>query len=600
MFRSTAFAIFRTLPKAQAPALFVRMASSAAAIAPIVSAGQELKMNGHKKRPFEGKNLFKSKFKKRKGNQDPTKFTGSHDEVLLEDVRSLLSELSVERKSSPAPESSETPQSLDLPSLYSELDLTVKSLSSTGDGLAVSSDLNHVYIVPFTVPGDSVRAKVYKQNRHHGYSLTHLVSVITAGDQRDDSLISCKYFGTCSGCQFQMLSYNDQLAHKRRIVEKAYRNFSGLPAELVPNVGDTIGSPLQFGYRTKLTPHFDAPPGSKRSDGRKGIKRSFEEVPPIGFMKKGTMETLDIEDCPIGTEAVRLGMKRERRRVGKELDKYHKGATILLRENTNRILRTDLATAETTQEVAKEEDAVSETRGDWTYLKNCVTDSNARTLEYIDDFQFANPAGAFFQNNNSILPTFTQYIRDHILPPEPYNGPPITNLIDAYSGSGLFTITLSQMFKRSIGIDISPSSIEFAKQNARSNNLAESHADFMAADAAKLFEKVTSPASETVVVIDPPRKGCDENFLGQLLKYSPSRVVYVSCNVHTQARDVGVLVSGLKGVDSGFGEGQGVYEIESLVGFDFFPQTGHVEGVAVLRKRKMVPDGKEGIGADAS
>lgn len=79
------------------------------------------------------------------------------------------------------------------------------------------------------------------------------------------------------------------------------------------------------------------------------------------------------------------------------------------------------------------------------------------------------------------------------------------------------------------------------------------------------------------MVIDPPRKGCDESFLSQLLKFGPRRVVYVSCNVHTQARDVGVLVRGIE-------DGGTRYKVESLRGFDFFPQTGHVEGVAVLSR----------------
>jgi tRNA (uracil-5-)-methyltransferase len=73
-----------------------------------------------------------------------------------------------------------------------------------------------------------------------------------------------------------------------------------------------------------------------------------------------------------------------------------------------------------------------------------------------------------------------------------------------------------------------------------------------------------------------------------LVEYGPQRVVYVSCNVHTQARDVGVLVGGMSGVDGGFGKGEGCYEIESLRGFDFFPMTGHVEGVAVLRRKAGV------------
>ena len=118
-------------------------------------------------------------------------------------------------------------------------------------------------------------------------------------------------------------------------------------------------------------------------------------------------------------------------------------------------------------------------------------------------------------------------------------------------------------------------------------------------------------ADRTVVILDPPRKGCDADFLAQLLRFGPRRVVYVSCNVHTQARDVGILVRGHAGEGEGEGggngegkgeqaqaEGQGLgdgnregegakrtrYEIESLRGFDFFPQTSHVEGVAVLNR----------------
>jgi tRNA (uracil-5-)-methyltransferase len=86
--------------------------------------------------------------------------------------------------------------------------------------------------------------------------------------------------------------------------------------------------------------------------------------------------------------------------------------------------------------------------------------------------------------------------------------------------------------------------------------------------------------------------------LRQLVEYKPARVVYVSCNVHTQARDIGVLVGGMAGVDGGYGKGEGCYEIESLRGFDFFPMTGHVEGVAVLR-RKGGAGGKDNVDAGA-
>ncbi|PVI08413.1 uracil-5--methyltransferase [Periconia macrospinosa] len=495
---------------------------------------------------------------------------GSNEEVLLEDVQTLLKQLGLESK-----------EDSKLPELRSDIQVNIKEISSTGDGLGIqqNSDSDQVYVIPFTAPGDTVTAKIFKHFTKEKYSMADLVSVDTPSPHRDDSLVGCRYFATCSGCQFQMLPYDYQLQHKKSIVEKAYKNFSNLPPELIPAIGDTIGSPLQYGYRTKLTPHFDGPPDARRSDGRNGIRRKFQEVPPIGFMKKGTRITIDIEDCPIGTDAVRKGNKRERERVANNLSDYHKGATLLLRESTQRIPKSEFdASAE------DDVDAVIEDRGNFVHKKTCVTNPNDKSTEYIDDFQFVNPAGSFFQNNNSILPTFTQYIREHILPP-PSSPHKITHLIDAYSGSGLFTITLSSLFKSSLGIDISSSSIASATTNATLNNLPPSSARFIAADAAALFASIKTPASETVVMIDPPRKGCDESFLRQLVGYGPARIVYVSCNVHSQARDIGVLVGGMMGVDGGMGKGEGCYEIESVRGFDFFPQTGHVEGVAVLRRK---------------
>lgn len=547
------------------------MASSQASVAPVGEKRPAEETPLRNAEASRGSYRFKNK-RMKNGHADTSTVlntNGSNDEVLLEDVNALLNRLSLDE-----------PASTTLPELRSEVEITINELSSTGDGLGFQegSVSHQVYVVPFTAPGDTVTAKVFKHDPKNKYSMADFVKVSKPSPHRDASLVRCPYFASCSGCQFQMLPYPYQLAHKKTIVEKAYKNFSRLPPELIPAIGDTIGSPLQYGYRTKLTPHFDGPPDARRSDGRNGIRRNFKEVPPIGFMKKGTRITIDIEDCPIGTDAVRNGNKRERKRVADNLQGYHKGATLLLRESTQRL-------SKASYEASKEQDldAVVEDRGVHLHRKVCVTDPNAKTTEYVDDFQFVNPAGSFFQNNNSILPIFTQYIREHILPSTPDHK--ISHLIDAYSGSGLFTITLSSLFKSSLGIDISSSSIQSATYNAELNNLPPSSARFIAADASALFASITSDASETVVMIDPPRKGCDESFLRQLIRYGPARIVYVSCNVHTQARDIGVLVGGMKDVDGGLGIGQGCYDIDSICGFDFFPQTGHVEGVAVLSRK---------------
>ncbi|KAK1247083.1 hypothetical protein MKX08_000885 [Trichoderma sp. CBMAI-0020] len=527
--------------------------------------------NGNRpKRPNPSGSNRSWKQKKTKREKNITE--GSSEEVLRYDIEALL-----ESRRSETDTPAEAQQ--DLPAEGTETDVEVLELSSTGDGLAMKPGSSQVYVVPFTVPGDVARVKVFRHLRRENQTVADFVSIVKPSPLRDDARIQCKYFASCGGCQFQMLDYAEQLHRKRRIVDKAFRNFANLPAELVPAILDTIGSPLQYGYRTKLTPHFDGPPGFHSRRNKGGPKPKFASCPDIGFMRKGQRKVMDIEDCPIGTDVVRQGMKRERERMQKEFGDYQRGATILLRENTQRypIDASDDAAAAAAAPPKQEDLAPYTVRNDSEFgidIKTCETDSKATTHEYIRGHHFTNPAGSFFQNNNSILPVFTDYIKEHVLPPSSPSS--IKYLIDAYSGSGLFTITLASVFQHSTGIDIAADSIASARHNAALNGLGEDRCKFIAADAGELFKSVSYDADETTVILDPPRKGCDADFLGQLRRFGPKRVVYVSCNVHTQARDVGVLVRG---------EGEGKrYEIESLRGFDFFPQTGHVEGVAVLNR----------------
>ena len=249
-----------------------------------------------RKRQFQGGRAPKrQRTRKEKPIQE-----GSHEEVLLADVRALFatqkldtaepgSTSDLEALVKPAESEIRSPEQGDavngakegqLPEPFTEIEVRVVELSSTGDGLALHSSSNQIYVVPFTAPGDIVKVKVVKHLEKEHYSLADLVSVVEASPLRDDTRVNCKYFSKCSGCQFQMLDYETQLKHKKTIVEKAYKNFSQLPPELVPVIEDTIGSPLQYAYRTKLTPHFDGPPGFvSKADRQRGVKKYFQEVP---------------------------------------------------------------------------------------------------------------------------------------------------------------------------------------------------------------------------------------------------------------------------------------------------------------------------------
>lgn len=461
--------------------------------------------------------------------------------------------------------------------------VNVLKLTSNGDGLALvdnpmEENKKQIVLIPFALPGDLVKIKIFKT--HPSYVESDLLDIIKPSEMRDHSLIKCKYFGKCSGCQFQFITYQNQLNFKRNIILNAYKYFAPklMKNKLIPEIGSTVGSPLELEYRTKLTPHFDMP---------KKLNQ-LKERPSLGFGRKGKpmwrineyggdSMVLDIEECIIGTKIINQGMNNERKKFETNFKTYKRGATILLRENTK--------IADGTKPITDQVDDGSKNPNtglisyltmqdkEKTLIKTCVTNTKQIVTEYIDGYNFQFSAGEFFQNNNSILPIVTRYVRENLRIPNLKEGQP-HYLVDAYCGSGLFSITASIGVDKVIGVEISADSIAFAKKNAEKNGIK--NCNFIVGKAEKIFASIDTPNDRTSVILDPPRKGCDNIFLEQLADYHPIRIVYISCNVHSQARDVEYFINETK-------DGK-LYRIESLQGFDFFPQTHHVESICVLTR----------------
>ncbi|KAJ4474161.1 S-adenosyl-L-methionine-dependent methyltransferase [Lentinula lateritia] len=486
----------------------------------------------------------------------------SPEDVRWTDIVSLLGQDVVDK-------AAEDGSEFNSPFLFkSEVELEVKAISSNGEGLAQSDEEDSkpwVVVVPFCLPGERVKCRVFKNDRMH--SLADFMQIIRPNSVlRDNEKVNCKYFSKCGGCQYQMLSYETQLAFKRNVVVKAYKNYSGLPESTIPEIQPTIGSPLQYGYRTKITPHFQAPPPKV---DRIALQAQVEndDKPDwlqIGFNIQSQNKVFDIEECPIATPVLNRALPEIFQNVVKTIHTYKKGATLLLRESLDTSVDPD----------------PSDTSKD---TKLCITNNHASIRERVGGFLFEYVASSFFQNNNAILPALTSYVREAVasLYPDPDDPSRPTHLIDTYCGSGLFAITLSPDFSTVAGIEISADSILYAKRNAKLNGIVAEKMTFRKGDAAEIFKTVSDfPPEKTVMVIDPPRKGCDDLFIEQLLEFRPKVVAYVSCNVHTQARDVGKILKATQ--DSVEGEGK-KYVLESLRGFDLFPQTAHVESVAILR-----------------
>ena len=407
---------------------------------------------------------------------------------------------------------------------HQEIELEIATLTNLGVGLgrvpapdgSEAGAPPWVVMVAFALPGERVRARVFRN--HRNYSEADLVEVLTASPQRIEP--RCPLFGRCGGCQYQNLAYPEQLAWKQRQVAELLRHMAGVDFPVAP----VVGSPRHFGYRSKITPHFRAP--------REGAGLE------IGFLRQGTrFEIVDVPRCEIATEAINARLTEVRSSVRERAARgeYSRGATLLLRDAGGA--------------VTSDYDAI--VREDVP-----VPPHPPLRLKFL--------AGDFFQNNPFILPAFVAHVRDQAA------ASGARHLVDAYCGSGLFALGAARAFERVTGIEISESSVAFARENASANGIA--NASFQAGDAANLFARLDDPPADTAVVIDPPRKGCDEAFLRQLLAFGPRAVVYVSCDPATQMRDlVHFLAAG--------------YILEAVQPFDLFPQTRHLECVITLRRR---------------
>lgn len=344
-----------------------------------------------------------------------------------------------------------------IPPFNEEVSVRIERLSAHGDGLAVTPQRNRVLVVPFALPGELVRVYPYASERLY-YKARIVEMLETNTSLRDDSLVQCRYFGQCGGCQYQMIPYSEQLLLKQKVVENAFKYYFKLDPALVPPVLPTMASPRTMGYRTKLTPHFDLPGALRRKSGPSTSEEEMEKLRaslPIGFDNATTGRVMDIEECSIGTPVLNEAMTQQRTQTRQQLATYKNGATILLRDSLPDVH-------------ASEDQAVA------------VTDHKATVYERVGDTTFSTPAGAFFQNNRSIIPPVIEYVKEQIQrSSEP------RYLVDTYCGSGLFALTLAPLFQEVAGVEISASSIECAKENARLNEI--DNVKFLAGEAEKIF-----------------------------------------------------------------------------------------------------------------
>ena len=450
------------------------------------------------------------------------------------------------------------------------LTLRIERLSSDGSGVAHSADGEAVF-VPNTAPGDEARVKIVKDCGRYAFGI--LDQLLTPSPDRVE--VDCPAAGPCGGCSLRHLSYKAELQAKHENVTDAFRRIGGLDVPVLP----TVPSPEVDRYRNKV--QFP-------------VGRDKNGQPCIGFYAGRTHRIVPCPDCKlqpgvlneIGNALCAFfaahGIQPYDEESGKGLVRH-----IFLRRgaHSGQIM---VCLVCTRAKLPHSEELVAQLREQFPAIATILLNVNARNTNvilgsethplygpgYLKDTLCGVPVQlgplSFYQVNTlaaeqlyGIAAQYAQLTPDDLL-------------LDLYCGMGTIGLSMVDHCRELVGVEIVPEAIESAKANAaRMGDAIATKSRFFCADAGAAATRLAAEGLRPdVIVLDPPRKGCDEATLSAVIKMNPQRVVYVSCNPATAARDAKWL------------EAQG-YRTEKVQPVDLFPRTRHVECVIALSKGEI-------------
>ena len=370
----------------------------------------------------------------------------------------------------------------------------------------------------------------------------------------------CKYSGKCNGCQLLNMNYSEQLEYKQKKVERLLGKFG--------KVEQIIGADNQFNYRNKATFAFDT---TKSGELISGIYNSTKDL--VVSVKNCRLDNPKADKIVQSIYRLMKSFKIKpfNKRTGKGNLRY---VTVRTAEKTGQIL---VLIVTATHEFPKKRDfvkaLVSENPEITTVLHGVNTNEKTVFLDNIKETlygegyiidelcgkKFAIGADTFYQVNHSQ----TEKLYKKAI--ELAKLKKSDKILDAYCGIGTITLTAADFVKEAVGFEINPKSVENAQENIKLNDVK--NVRIFNCDAAKF----TAKDKFDTVFLDPPRAGCSLSFIRTLLKISPKKIVYISCNPETQRRDLEQLIR--KG-----------YKVEHIQPVDMFPNTNHVETVVLLSR----------------
>lgn len=454
----------------------------------------------------------------------------------------------------------------------------ITDIGVSGEGIGHVD--GYTLFIKDAVIGDVVEAKVMKAKKNYGYA--RLMKVITPSEYRVEP--KCAFARRCGGCQIQEMSYDRQLAFKDQKIRGNLERIGGFTKEQIDTVMQpVVGMEHPFGYRNKAQFPF----GTDK-----------EGNPITGFYAGRTHDIIANTDCALGVEQnkeilkIILQYMRENKiksydeKTGKDLIRHAlirygfktKEIMVCLVINGKKLPKAERLI----EKLIQIEGMTSITISPNTRRDNVIMGDSYEILwgqgyitDYIGNVKYQISPLSFYQVN----PVQTEKLYGLALEYADLKGD--ETVWDLYCGIGTISLFLAQKAKQVYGVEIVPQAIDDAKENAKIN--AIDNAEFFVGKAEEVLpeyyaeyerEHNGETAHADVIVVDPPRKGCDETLLETIVKMQPEKVVYVSCDSATLARDLKYLCAN-------------GYEIKMCRGVDQFPQSVHVETVVLLSKLKV-------------
>ena len=445
-----------------------------------------------------------------------------------------------------------------------------KAVAKTNEGATVF--LNNA------VPGDVVDVITYKKRK--GYYEGNIVKFHTYSEHRTEAV--CEHFGVCGGCKWQHMKYEAQLRFKQKEVLENLKRIGGIE---LPDLNPILGVKNPYWYRNKMEFSFSNQRWLTKEEIESGIEINRNAV---GFHKHGMWDKIvDVTTCHLQADpsnSIRNFIR----------DYAHKNdLSFFDPKKQNGFLRSLMIRTTSTHEVMvvlqvfqKQDqllfpllDAIIKQFPNITSLQYVVNTKANDTLydqeiicyegqdfitELMENLQFKITAKSFYQTNSLQAYELYKVVREFA------NLEGDELVYDLYTGTGTIAQFIAQKARKVIGVDVVPESIDAAKANAVHNTIK--NVSFETGDMKAIFTKdfIERNGKASIVITDPPRDGMHKNVVQQLLELSPDRIIYVSCNSATQARDLALLKE--------------QYSLIASQAVDMFPQTHHVENVVLLKK----------------